>query len=89
MRAFVSYIQAYSKHECYLLFRIKGLFKTYIMFTLCTASLPLFDIFPDLDFAKVAEGFALLKMPYMPELRGKKIQGFEACSIDVKSIPYK
>nr|XP_037291845.1 ATP-dependent RNA helicase DDX55-like isoform X2 [Rhipicephalus microplus] len=66
IRAFVSYIQAYSKHECYLLFRIK-----------------------DLDFAKVAEGFALLKMPYMPELRGKKIEGFEATSIDVKSIPYK
>lgn len=66
IRAFVSYIQAYSKHECYLLFRIK-----------------------DLDFAKIAEGFALLKMPYMPELRGKKIEGFEACSIDVKSIPYK
>ncbi|XP_077505238.1 ATP-dependent RNA helicase DDX55 [Amblyomma americanum] len=66
VRAFVSYIQAYSKHECYLLFRIK-----------------------DLDFAKVAEGFALLKMPYMPELRGKKIEGFQPSNIDVKSIPYK
>lgn len=66
IRAFVSYIKAYSKHECYLLFRMK-----------------------DLDFAKVAQGFALLKMPYMPELRGKKIQGFEPSGIDVKAIPYK
>lgn len=66
IRAFVSYIKAYSKHECYLLFRMK-----------------------DLDFAKVAQGFALLKMPYMPELRGKKIQGFQPSGIDVKAIPYK
>lgn len=66
VRAFVSYIKAYSKHECYLLFRMK-----------------------DLDFAKVAEGFALLKMPYMPELRGKKIEGFQPSGVDVKSIPYK
>lgn len=66
MRAFVSYIQAYRKHECYLLFQLK-----------------------DLDFAKVAEGFGLLKMPYMPELRGKKIEGFQPCNINVKAIPYK
>ncbi|CAN7993628.1 unnamed protein product [Ixodes hexagonus] len=66
VRAFVSFIQAYRKHECYLLFRIK-----------------------DLDFAKLAEGFALLKMPYMPELRGKSIGRFQASSIDVKNIPYK
>lgn len=66
IRAFVSYIKAYSKHECYLLFRMK-----------------------DLDFAKVAQGFALLKMPYMPELRGKKIHGFQPSGIDVKAIPYK
>ncbi|KAM7305198.1 ATP-dependent RNA helicase DDX55 [Ixodes scapularis] len=66
VRAFVSFIQAYRKHECYLLFRIK-----------------------DLDFAKLAEGFALLKMPYMPELRGKATIGFQASSVDVKNIPYK
>ncbi|KAH9361530.1 hypothetical protein HPB48_001368 [Haemaphysalis longicornis] len=66
VRAFVSYIKAYSKHECYLLFRMK-----------------------DLDFGKVAQGFALLKMPYMPELRGKKIEGFQPSGVDVKAIPYK
>lgn len=62
----MSYIKAYSKHECYLLFRMK-----------------------DLDFGKVAQGFALLKMPYMPELRGKKIEGFQPSGVDVKAIPYK
>ncbi|XP_064457975.1 ATP-dependent RNA helicase DDX55-like [Ornithodoros turicata] len=66
VRAFVSYVQAYSKHECHLLLRIK-----------------------DLDFGKLAEGFALLKMPFMPELRGKKIKGFQASDVDVKAIPYK
>lgn len=51
MKAFVSYVQAYAKHECNLIFRLK-----------------------DLDFASLAQGFALLRMPKMPELRGKQFQ---------------
>nr|XP_006119739.1 ATP-dependent RNA helicase DDX55 isoform X2 [Pelodiscus sinensis] len=47
MKAFVSCVQAYAKHECNLIFRIK-----------------------DLDFASLARGFALLRMPKMPELKG-------------------
>lgn len=38
MRAFVSYVQAYAKHECSLIFRIKGekrilTFQTHFFFT--------------------------------------------------------
>uniref|UniRef100_A0A8C4LXE4 ATP-dependent RNA helicase n=1 Tax=Equus asinus asinus TaxID=83772 RepID=A0A8C4LXE4_EQUAS len=53
MKAFVSYVQAYAKHECSLIFRLK-----------------------DLDFARLARGFALLRMPKMPELRGKQFPDF-------------
>ncbi|OQR72157.1 ATP-dependent RNA helicase DDX55-like [Tropilaelaps mercedesae] len=53
MRAFVSYIQSYRKHECNLLFRVE-----------------------ELEFGRLAMGYALMKMPYMPELKGKKLTGF-------------
>ncbi|XP_015274778.1 PREDICTED: ATP-dependent RNA helicase DDX55 [Gekko japonicus] len=66
MRAFVSCVQAYVKHECSLIFRIK-----------------------DLDFASLARGFALLKMPRMPELRGKTFPDFEPVDIDTDSIAFR
>ncbi|XP_053557790.1 ATP-dependent RNA helicase DDX55 [Bombina bombina] len=66
MKAFVSFIQAYAKHECNLIFRIK-----------------------DIDFAALARGFALLKMPRMPELRGKEFPEFVPTPIDTDSIRYK
>lgn len=66
MRAFVSYVQAYAKHECNLLFQIR-----------------------DLDFGKLAQGFGLLKLPRMPELKGKLIQNFKPTDIDFNTIPYK
>ncbi|XP_040432414.1 ATP-dependent RNA helicase DDX55 isoform X2 [Cygnus olor] len=66
MKAFVSYIQAYAKHECNLIFRIK-----------------------DLDFASLAKGFALLKMPKMPELRGKCFADFTPVAVNTDSIPFK
>ncbi|XP_062870869.1 ATP-dependent RNA helicase DDX55 isoform X2 [Trichomycterus rosablanca] len=65
MRAFVSFVQAYAKHECSLIFRIK-----------------------DLDFASLARGFALLRLPKMPELRGKTFPDFEEIT-DTDSIRYK
>ncbi|KAI4882326.1 hypothetical protein NFI96_017499, partial [Prochilodus magdalenae] len=65
MKAFVSYVQAYAKHECSLIFRIK-----------------------DLDFASLARGFALLRMPKMPELRGKRFPNFQEVT-DTDSIRYK
>ncbi|XP_070560823.1 ATP-dependent RNA helicase DDX55-like [Ptychodera flava] len=66
MRAFVSFVQSYSKHECSLILRLK-----------------------DLDFGKLALGFALLKLPKMPELQGKKVQGFTAVRMDYDSLKYK
>lgn len=47
-RAFVSHIQAYSKHECSFLLRVN-----------------------DLNLAKIASCYGLLKMPLMPELKRK------------------
>ncbi|XP_066116847.1 ATP-dependent RNA helicase DDX55 isoform X3 [Saccopteryx bilineata] len=66
MRAFVSYVQAYAKHECSLIFRLK-----------------------DLDFTALARGFALLKMPKMPELRGKQFPEFVPADINTDTIPFK
>ncbi|KAF7641401.1 hypothetical protein LDENG_00282440 [Lucifuga dentata] len=66
MRAFVSFVQAYAKHECSLIFRVK-----------------------DLDFALLARGFALLRLPKMPELRGKSFPDFIETSVDTETIRYK
>ncbi|MEE6504142.1 hypothetical protein FKM82_005076 [Ascaphus truei] len=66
MKAFVSFVQAYAKHQCNLIFRVK-----------------------DLDFVSLARGFALLKMPRMPELKGKDFSGFVPTPIDTYAIPYK
>ncbi|XP_022096212.1 ATP-dependent RNA helicase DDX55-like isoform X2 [Acanthaster planci] len=65
-RAFVSFVQAYSKHECSLIFRLK-----------------------DLDFARLARGFALLRMPKMPELKGKTFPDFQTLDVDYSAIPYR
>lgn len=64
-RAFVSYIQAYAKHECNVILSLK-----------------------DLNFGRLATGFGLLKLPKMPELKGKNISDFEELEIDFNSIPY-
>ncbi|XP_003701478.2 ATP-dependent RNA helicase DDX55 [Megachile rotundata] len=64
-RAFVSYVQAYNKHECNLILRLK-----------------------DIDLGKLAMGFGLLRMPRMPELKGKSISSFEEDDIDINSIAY-
>uniref|UniRef100_A0A2K5EHV9 ATP-dependent RNA helicase n=1 Tax=Aotus nancymaae TaxID=37293 RepID=A0A2K5EHV9_AOTNA len=66
MKAFVSHVQAYAKHECNLIFRLK-----------------------DLDFASLARGFALLRMPKMPELRGKQFPDFVPVDINTDTIPFK
>ncbi|XP_032459178.1 ATP-dependent RNA helicase DDX55 isoform X3 [Phocoena sinus] len=66
MKAFVSFVQAYAKHECNLIFRLK-----------------------DLDFASLARGFGLLRMPRMPELRGKQFPDFLPVDVSTDSIPFK
>lgn len=64
-RAFVSYVQAYSKHECNLILRLK-----------------------DIDLGQLAMGFGLLRMPRMPELKGKNVSSFVGPEIDVNAIAY-
>ncbi|XP_007905982.1 ATP-dependent RNA helicase DDX55 [Callorhinchus milii] len=66
MKAFVSFVQSYAKHECSLIFRTK-----------------------DLDFAALAKSFALLRLPKMPELKGKHFPDFVPEDVDTNSIPYK
>lgn len=44
--------------------------------------------FPDLNFGRLATGFGLLKLPKMPELKGKNISDFEELEMDFNSIPY-
>lgn len=64
-RAFVSYVQAYSKHECNLILRLK-----------------------DIDLGKLAMSFGLLRMPRMPELKGRDTSSFEQEDIDTNLIAY-
>ncbi|EDO41335.1 predicted protein [Nematostella vectensis] len=65
-KAFVSFVQAYKKHECSLIFRFK-----------------------ELDLGLLAEGFGLLRLPSMPELRGVTIDSFTPHDIDYDKIRYQ
>ena len=42
-----------------------------------------------MDFGKLAQGFGLLHLPKMPELKGKKVVNFEPIEIDPSTIPFK
>ena len=39
--------------------------------------------------AKLADGFGLLHLPKMPELKGKQVSGFLKFDVDIKSIRYR
>ncbi|KAL4225163.1 ATP-dependent RNA helicase ddx55 [Mactra antiquata] len=65
MRAFVSFVQSYSKHDCYLIFKMKNL-----------------------NFGRLATGFGLLKVPKMPEVKGKDLSGFNEVPIDIDGIKF-
>ena len=43
----------------------------------------------DLDFSAMAKGFALLRMPKMPELKDKSFPDFVRTDIDTDTIRYK
>lgn len=65
MKAFVSYVKAYSKHQTTSIFRVK-----------------------DIGWKDLAESFALLKMPRMPELRAEGVEKVElGVEIDVGLPP--
>ncbi|XP_054613515.1 ATP-dependent RNA helicase DDX55 isoform X1 [Dunckerocampus dactyliophorus] len=90
MRAFVSYVQAYGKHECSLIFRVKGE-TPHVLHHGSRNGTPegSAPFFLDLDFASVARGFALLRLPKMPELRGKTFPDFQEVAVDTETIRYK
>ncbi|XP_050411430.2 ATP-dependent RNA helicase DDX55 [Patella vulgata] len=66
MKAFVSFIQFYGKHECSMIFKTK-----------------------ELDIGQLATGYALLRLPKMPELKGKTIINFEEEDVNPETIMYK
>ncbi|XP_064603082.1 ATP-dependent RNA helicase DDX55-like [Liolophura sinensis] len=66
VRAFVSFVQSFGKHECRMIFQKK-----------------------ELNYGQLATGFGLLKIPKMPELKGKTISDFTPVDININSIPYK
>ncbi|TGZ64266.1 hypothetical protein CRM22_006471 [Opisthorchis felineus] len=66
IRAFVSYVQYYRKHECHLLLKLK-----------------------DLDFGRLANGFGLLRLPHMPELRGANTSCFIPSGVDFSKLKYR
>ncbi|XP_043290105.1 probable ATP-dependent RNA helicase DDX55 homolog [Venturia canescens] len=43
----------------------------------------------DLDLGKVGMGFGLLKMPRMPEIKGRDVSSFVETDVDLNSIGYK
>lgn len=43
----------------------------------------------DLDLGKVFMGFGLLKVPRMPEVKGRDLSVFQEIDIDINSISYK
>ncbi|KAJ2785584.1 ATP-dependent rRNA helicase spb4 [Coemansia interrupta] len=63
--AFVSFVQAYAKHEAAFIFRLK-----------------------ELPLVEAAQGFALLHLPSMPELRGRPTRRFVNYPVDTDTIPY-
>lgn len=43
----------------------------------------------DLNLGQLATGFALLKLPRMPELRNKNSTDFHEVGVDISLIPYR
>ena len=79
LKAFVSTIQAYSKHDCSLIFKLKGISNGILI---CHCFIPS----SELDVRGLAESFGLLHTPHMPELRGHdRIR----CDVNTDLIPYK
>ena len=63
VKAFVSFVKAYSKHEASYIFRIKTL-----------------------DLIGVAISFGLLRLPKMPELKGRTRDNWDDADVDVSTF---
>ncbi|KAJ1961599.1 ATP-dependent rRNA helicase spb4 [Dispira parvispora] len=64
IRAFVSYVRSYTKHDATFIFRLK-----------------------DLDLGKVAEGYGLLTLPKMPEIKPDRVN-FVPTEFDSRELKY-
>ncbi|KAH8117380.1 DEAD-domain-containing protein [Phellopilus nigrolimitatus] len=64
-KAFVSFVQAYSKHEASYIFRLQ-----------------------DLDLVGIAKSFGLLRLPRMPELKGRSMDGWCDDNIEWSTYVY-
>lgn len=93
VRAFVSFVQSYGKHECGLLFQVKGRWGLWVGPVGGTSG---WSCWPtsvclslELPVGELAEGMGLLRVPAMPELRGIPVTGFSPTDLDLDSICYK
>ena len=86
-RAFVSHVQAYSKHECKYILRLKGTPDISLKCLACFFN-PLTPHSLDLPFGPIATYFGLLRMPKMPELKKKKVEGFQPLKMELNDIKY-
>lgn len=84
IRAYVSHIRAYSKHECSLLLRVKVNYFNFIVSGLLSESIQ------ELPLGAVGATYSLLQLPKMPELKNRNLSDFpEIPDLDLNSIPYK
>ena len=82
VRAFVSFVRFYHKHECSVIFNMKSKKLFVIIYR--------YYFISELDLCRLAYGtYALLHLPKMPELKGKDMSGFIPFDISVEDIPYK
>lgn len=89
LQAFVSFIQSYSKHECHLIFQVKGQLNWHCSLLHQYFFRKLYMVIVELDIGKLAVGFALLHLPSMPELKGRTVVNFTAADIDFSLIEYR
>lgn len=96
VRAFVSFVRFYYKHECQLIFRPKCKGKLYgflclqAFLYLCSSLLCHMSIHTVLDLPRLASGtYALLQLPRMPELKHIDTSAFEPHSVTLDQVPYK
>ncbi|KAG8236822.1 hypothetical protein J437_LFUL017279, partial [Ladona fulva] len=73
-RAFVSSVQAYVKHECSLILRLKG--KYFLVIWLL------------FRFLVAKNNYGLLRLPKMPEIKDRIVSEFTSVDIDINTIAY-
>ena len=93
VRAFVSFVRFYYKHECQLIFRPKCKMQRTFIFSSHSYKCLYFvsSVFvPVLDLPRLAGGtYALLQLPKMPELKHCDTSSFTPHALTLNDVPYK